>query len=416
MHLLSVAAVYAVGRNGVLPNIISPSGVLRGDGMVYLERSIALGRSFAELAAGNEQVHVRLYAVSTSVVTPVIGANIFSIALISLPLYLLGLFLVYDVGRVCFEPRTGFVAALTVALLPSFLLHETQPLRDPLFVVLMLALLSIILRLITKPMSVLRALAAAASGCLILLLVWLVRESFWLVYLGIVALGLGALIAASIKERRAFIPNFVCLLFFFAALIFVPKAFATWLPPKEPMTIQQKQSLDEFTSRQVQSGQTGVFLKISVIRQKFVILYKDAGSNIDADRIFPSASSVITYLPRALLIGLYAPFPVSWFEEGKMVGLIGRLIAGLEICFICFLTPFALGGVWRCRHNVKAWLLLAMVLLGGAALGLVVVNVGALYRMRYFFWILIMILAASYLSRSLSLLRGIGFISKKQSA
>ncbi|MGQ0761891.1 MAG: hypothetical protein ACT4OT_07735 [Acidobacteriota bacterium] len=418
MHLLSTTVVYAVGRYGILPNIISPSGVLRGDSMAYLERSIALGRNFSELSGGNEQIHVRLYAVSTSVVTPVIGANIFSIGLISLPMYLLGLLLVYDIGRVCFEPRTGFAAAITVGLLPSFLLHETQPLRDPLFVVLMLALLSIILRLITNSMTAIPALACAASGCLILLLMWLVRDSFWLVYVGVVTLGLIALIAASIKERRAFIPNFMCLLFFFAALIFIPKAFSSWLPPKEPMTTEQKQSLEEFTNRQVQSGQVGVFLKISVMRQKFVILYKDAGSNIDADRTFPSATSVITYLPRAVLIGLFAPFPVSWFEEGKMYGLIGRLFAGLEICFVCLLTPFALAGVWRSRSTIQAWLLLAVALLGGAALGLVVVNVGALYRMRYFFWILIIILAASYLPRSLSLRRGIGFtfFSKKQSA
>jgi hypothetical protein len=418
MHLLSTTMVYAVGRSGTLPNIVAPSGVLRGDSMAYLERSIALGRNFSELAGGNEQIHVRLYAISTALLAPIIGANIFSIELISLPLYLLALFLVYDVGRVCFEPRTGFAAAITVGLLPSFLLHETQPLRDPLFVVLMLALLSIILRLITNSLTAIPALAFAASGCLILLLAWLVRDSFGLVYVGVVSLGLIALVAASIRKRRAFMPNFVCLLFFFAALVFIPKAFSNWLPPKEPMTTEQKQSLDEFTNRQVQSGQGGVLLKISVMRQKFVILYKDAGSNIDANRTFPSTISVISYLPRAVLIGLLAPFPVSWFEEGKVFGLVGRLIAGLEICMVSLLSLFALVGVWRSRRSIQAWLLLAVALLGGAALGLVVVNVGALYRMRYFFWILLIILAASYLAHAISLRRGIGFIfySKKQGA
>jgi hypothetical protein len=140
--------------------------------------------------------------------------------------------------------------------------------------------------------------------------------------------------------------------------------------------------------------------------------------NIDANRTFPSTISVISYLPRAVLIGLLAPFPVSWFEEGKVFGLVGRLIAGLEICMVSLLSLFALVGVWRSRRSIQAWLLLAVALLGGAALGLVVVNVGALYRMRYFFWILLIILAASYLAHAISLRRGIGFIfySKKQGA
>ena len=97
-----------------------------------------------------------------------------------------------------------------------------------------------------------------------------------------------------------------------------------------------------------------------------------------------------------------------------MFGLLGRLIAGLETCFIYLLAPFALAGLWRSRHSVHAWYLLAVVLLGAGALGLVVVNIGALYRLRYCFWIVLIILAASYLSRSLTLDRAIKFIGRSK--
>lgn len=419
VHLLSTASVYALGRFGIVPNIVLPSGVLRGlpDGINYLEQSVALGQNLSRLSSGDEQIHVRLYAVSSAVLTPIVGANILSIELINLSFYLLGLFLIYKVGQTCFEPRTGFAAAITVGLFPTLLLHETQPLRDPLFIVLMLAFLWITIRLLTKPINLNSALTYAAGGCLTLILIWLVRDNLWLVYVGLVTLALVALVAASIKTRHASLPNFACLLFFLLALFLIPKIFFTSLPPKERITAEQQQALDEFTSRQVQGGLRGVFLKVSVMRQGFVIFYKDAGSNIDVNRTFRNAADVVVYLPRAVMIGLFAPFPDYWFKEGKIFGRLGRVIAGLETSFIYLLSAFALAGVWRFRRSVQTWYLLAVVLIGAAALGLVVVNLGALYRLRYFFWIVLIILSASYLPRSVSLSRAISFIarSKEQS-
>jgi len=49
------------------------------------------------------------------------------------------------------------------------------------------------------------------------------------------------------------------------------------------------------------------------------------------------------------------------------------------------------------RHKLSVWLVVAIVLLGCTALGYVVVNVSTLYRMRYGFWILLIILGAKTL-------------------
>ena len=45
--------------------------------------------------------------------------------------------------------------------------------------------------------------------------------------------------------------------------------------------------------------------------------------------------------------------------------------------------------VWKMRRRCETWLLLLVVLTGVISLGLVVTNIGALYRMRYVFWMLL---------------------------
>jgi hypothetical protein len=59
----------------------------------------------------------------------------------------------------------------------------------------------------------------------------------------------------------------------------------------------------------------------------------------------------------------------------------------------------ALIGLWRGRISI--WFLFSVATTGMIALGLVVVNVGALYRLRYVFLMLFIILAAEGASRSL---------------
>ena len=50
--------------------------------------------------------------------------------------------------------------------------------------------------------------------------------------------------------------------------------------------------------------------------------------------------------------------------------------------------------MWRNRRRSELWLLFLVAAIGTIALGLVVVNAGALYRLRYVFWIMFVIMAA----------------------
>lgn len=402
LHLLVTASAYAAGRYGVLPSLFTPAGTHGVDAGLYLEKILALGRDLTGMLARAEHPHVQLYALSAAALAPLVGGNVFSFWPAGVALHLLMLLLTYKLGRECFGARAGLIAAVMAGTLPSLLLHQTQPLHDPLFIVLMLTLLWIVVRLLGEPAALARAAAYGAGGCGTLLLVWVVRSNWLPLYVGIVVLGLAALCATTLREGgswRARLPNFACLLLFLCALPVMNGTLSALLPPPVPATDAQNVQLEEYKSRQVDAGLSGAVLKLSVMRQWCVIQYPDAGSNIDADRSISGAGDVLVYLPRATLIGLFAPFPAIWFEGGAKVGRSGRLIAGAEMCLIYLLWFPALACVWRWRRDARVWFLLVVILIGAVALGLVVVNVGALYRMRYVFWIVLMMLASGGLTR-----------------
>jgi hypothetical protein len=101
---------------------------------------------------------------------------------------------------------------------------------------------------------------------------------------------------------------------------------------------------------------------------------------------------VILYLPRAFEAGMWAPFPGMWVSAGRRVGSAGRLLSGAETLAMYLCELLALAGILRAPRCLPAWLLLSVAALGVTALGLVLSNVGALYRVRYPFLMLFIIL------------------------
>ena len=93
------------------------------------------------------------------------------------------------------------------------------------------------------------------------------------------------------------------------------------------------------------------------------------------------------------MIGFFAPFPRMWFEAGTY-GIAGRLISGAETLMMYFLYLAAAVCLWRERRRLAMWLVFLTATAGLIGLGLVVVNAGALYRLRYVFWIMLIVIAA----------------------
>jgi hypothetical protein len=132
--------------------------------------------------------------------------------------------------------------------------------------------------------------------------------------------------------------------------------------------------------------------RIGLLRHRFILRYPEAGSNIDTDVELSGWRDLVSYAPRALMVGLLTPFPNMWVSRGAQVGLAGRLLAGAEMVGVYIIIFLALSCVFFERRRWPVWLLLATVAAGVTALGLVVVNISTIYRMRYGFVMLLIVL------------------------
>jgi hypothetical protein len=112
----------------------------------------------------------------------------------------------------------------------------------------------------------------------------------------------------------------------------------------------------------------------------------NAGSAIDHDVCFSQPSEVLLYIPRALQVGLFAPFPEVWFASGVSPGAGAmRIVAGGEMLLSYVLLPgivllLLLGGA---QQRKRLLLSLSVTLPLICLLATAVPNVGTLYRMRY---------------------------------
>jgi hypothetical protein len=126
--------------------------------------------------------------------------------------------------------------------------------------------------------------------------------------------------------------------------------------------------------------------------------YKTHASDIDSEVRFYSTGDIVRFIPRALVIGFFAPFPNMWLQTGSF-GIAGRLLSGLEM-LVMYALYLAVGFcLWRERRNMKMWFLFLVAAIGMLALGLVVVNAGALFRIRYVFWMLLIVIAAEGITK-----------------
>ena len=125
---------------------------------------------------------------------------------------------------------------------------------------------------------------------------------------------------------------------------------------------------------------------LSVMRNRYRELKPDAKSNVDVNVKFTSAGDIITYIPRALQIGLFSPFPNQWFERGKLGSTtLMRRVSAFEMVIIYFALFFSCFALWLWRKIVAIYITYGFTIGMILTYALVVVNVGTLHRMRYGF-------------------------------
>jgi hypothetical protein len=125
---------------------------------------------------------------------------------------------------------------------------------------------------------------------------------------------------------------------------------------------------------------------LACAREGFRLGYPNAESNIDTEVAFRNARDLAAYVPRALQIALFAPFPDMWAGKShRLGGTVQRLLAVLEMTlYYLALVGCVLAAVKS--HSRERAILAALVsfsLFFVLVHALVVTNIGTLYRIRY---------------------------------
>ena len=395
-HVLAAITVFVVGHFQLLPGTFDTQGIglFALDGGVYRQIASALADKlrvgdFSGWLQIQSPFHVRLYSFAFLFPGTIVGHNILAAEPLNLAYYLGILALVYRIARDLFDSKSGFLAAALIAVWPSFLMHSVHLLRDPLAILLMLALIWIFVMTLTRELTWRTSLRITLEGWALLALFWLTRGNMWNLILLALPLTALLLVLGRTRARRVRYLNVAILgALVVAALVIPPRIQKTGFGPARfvsPLvtvgSTSEKQTLWERLGRQVKTRRAGFRI------------YSTNGSDMDTEVQFDSAGDVVRFLPRATVIGFLAPFPTMWFQEGTN-GRAARLVTGAETLVMYALYLPAFFCLWQQRRNVGVWLVFLLAAIGMIVLGVVVVNAGALYRIRYVFWILIIVLAA----------------------
>ena len=399
LHLLTATAVLVVGRFSLMPSQFDRNGLgeFAYDSHQYQLDVIVLASKLRVEGIANwlstpAPFHVKLYSLSHALFSHWTSFNVLSIEPLNLAYYLFVLFLVYQLTEIVFERRAAVLALTVVALWPSFLMHTTQLLRDPLLIATLLALIFIVTTWLTKTYGWRLGLAAGLAAGLSALLVWIVRLAMWDVARAVTAVGLVLLVVRQICARRVLAGNLIAAVLLIAAALTIPRFKSMLEPQQTTMT---------GTQPPIAQRVLDVPLRERIARRREGFVKPDGDeivtskvSNVDESIQFESWGDIARYFPRAIAIGFFAPFPNMWFAGGGQVGNVGRRLSGMEMILTYVIELFAIAGIWSKRRQPAAWLLAFTVTAGVIGLGLTVLNIGSLYRVRYPFWMLMVVLGA----------------------
>lgn len=400
VHVAATITVFVIGHFQLLPGFFDPNGIgttFAIDGATYQRLASQMATQWQNYGLGpwldiKAPLHCRLYSIPFAIAGRVVGHNVLAAEPLNLFYYLGTLSVVYLLVREMFNERAGLLAAAIVAVWPSFLMHSTQLIRDPLAILCLLALLLVMTLLLSREFEWKPALGLGAGGALLVTVFWLARGNMWNAVVVAVALALLLLVFRTIRERKFMAGNASVMMIVIVTMLLAPSRLeSTTLggvrPPVTPLAIP---SASQPASRE------GVWTRaINQIRDRRAgfRFYTAQKSNIQGDVQFESISDMVEFIPSAALIGFLAPFPPMWFEAGTY-GTAGRLLTGAETLVMYFLYGAVGVCLWRERRRLAMWLIFLTATVGLIGLGLVVVNVGALYRIRYVFWIMMITLAA----------------------
>jgi len=401
LHVSVTLAVFAIGKYQLAPSQVYPTGIGRfaSDGISYEGQVVELSNivrseGVRAWATWPTQLHVRLYSIPLAIVSRWISFNILTIEPLNLIYYLAILALVFKLAESLFGYKPGLVAAMIVGVWPSFLLHTTQLLRDPLLISALLVVVWSVVVCLKQKLSWRWGMLLGIGTGVAILTIRIVRLPVWTLLCIIIGAAVLLIVAQAIREKKVASGAVAFTIIIVASMVVMPRFQSSFRNQQETRINRfvipdeaQKLTIGE----QIESRRKGFQYRMD---EEGKILPADDGSRIDSEIQFTNVGEIIRHVPRAIVVGFFAPFPNMWLRAGKQVGYSGRVIAGIEMLMTYMIEFLALFGLWSARKNLSAWFLVIVVGMGATALGLVVNNMGAMYRLRYPFWVLMVILGA----------------------
>ncbi len=403
LHLLTASLLFAVGRLQLMPAQFDDNGIgaFASDGYIYLNeishlKDVLKTRGIAAWIDEPSQLHLKLYALAFAPISRWSNPNVLAIEPLNLVYYLIILLLVFKLGEEVFDRKTGLIAAVIVSVWPSFLLHSTQLVRDPLLIAAVLAFVFFITTWLRRDCSWQRGLTAGAVAGLAAVVIWIVRLAMWDVVRAVTYLGFVFLVIQQLRMRRVVVGSLLGSLLLIVIVTIIPLNGGLFAAQQNSIIVGHGPSIAE------EAKDEPLWERVAKRRRGFTGSSEGdspvPSSNIDPEIEFHSLVDIIRYLPRAAVIGFFSPFPKMWLTSGRQVGLYGRVLSGFETLITYVLECLALVGLWRRWNSLAEWLVALIIVIGFVGLGLIVNNIGSLYRTRYSFWMLLVVLAAGGVS------------------
>ena len=409
LHIILVITITVVGKARLLPNTFDANGVgvaFALDSVSYREQALYMAsqlregrvRDWINYRAKLATFHARVYSISYALLGWLLGEGILALEPVNLFYYLTMLGLTYLIGASAFSPSIGRLAAIAIGLWPSLLMFTTQLLRDPMYICCFLLLVWILIACI-KGLSSWRGVGIyTAAGIAALSLVLLARAAMWEIVLLTVLLAASICFLSQMRARRLDLRTSVAVLLLCVAVFLLPRVMSGGrVVDRYEQALARNPAVHATPNNG--SPWSKMATQIGWARHVFIVAYPDSGSNLDADEELRTAGDIVRYLPRALELGLLAPFPSMWFAPGAKVGLSGRLVIGAEMVVLYGMLVLSVVTVVRERRRLLVWFLFLTSVLACTILALVVVNAGALYRLRYPYFIPIILLGLCELKR-----------------
>jgi len=123
-----------------------------------------------------------------------------------------------------------------------------------------------------------------------------------------------------------------------------------------------------------------------------------ARSMIDTNETPRNIQEIVLYLPRAFQIAVFSPFPNQWLSQPSAMRLIA--VAEMLVFYICIVGMFLL--LWF-QSSSKIWMVICFSSVFLLILGFTIANMGTLFRLRYAYLQILMMLGllgwVNYLDR-----------------